>query len=195
MKLVRGRFNAYSRIGDSNIVNESYTRTRYFSSDGIRSASGTTVFISHKHSDLEDLKGLLNFLKRDYNVVPYIDSMDKKQPKETCGDTAVRIKEVISTCDRFLFLATNKALASMWCNWEVGIADKQKLPANNMAILPMVDSLTSLYDGNEYLEIYPYVDEVENSYGQKMLTVVYKGFDGKPKRLTLKEWLSGSGNY
>ena len=195
MKLLRGYFYAYSRIGDSNIINESYTRTRNFSSDSIRSASGTTVFISHKHSDLEDLKGLLNFLKRVYNVVPYIDSMDKKQPKETCGDTAVRIKEVISTCDRFLFLATNRALASMWCNWEVGIADKLKLSANNMAILPMVDSLTSLYNGNEYLEIYPYVDEFENSDGQKVLTVVYTGSDGKPKRVTLREWLAGGGNY
>lgn len=83
----------------------------------------------------------------------------------------------------------------MWCNWEVGIADKQKSSANNMAILPMVDSLTSLYDGNEYLEIYPYVDEVENSYGHKVLTVVYRSIDGKQKRVTLKEWLSGSENY
>ena len=67
--------------------------------------------------------------------------------------------------------------------------------ANNWFVSNGEIERNNLYDGNEYLEIYPYVDEVENSYGQKMLTVVYKGFDGKPKRLTLKEWLSGSGNY
>jgi hypothetical protein len=195
MKLTRGYFNSYSRVGDSNIVNESYSRTRYFSSDSVRSASGNTVFISHKHSDLDDLKGLLNFLKRNYNVIPYIDSMDKRMPEETCGDTAVRIKQVISTCNRFLLLATNKALASMWCNWEVGIADKLKLPANNMAILPMVDSINSLYDGNEYLEIYPYVDEWVNYDGKKQLTVVYKDYAGKQKRVSIKDWLSGDGNY
>lgn len=194
MKLVRGYFNSY-RVSDSNVINESYSRTRYFSSTGIRSASGTTVFISHKHSDLEDLQGLLDYLKRQYNVVPYIDSMDKRMPNETCGETAIRIKEVISYCNRFLLLATNEALASKWCNWEVGIADKQKLPANNMAILPMLDKGSSLYKGNEYLEIYPYVDEWVNYAGNKMLTVVYKDLSGKSKRVSLKDWLQGEGNY
>ena len=83
----------------------------------------------------------------------------------------------------------------MWCNWEVGIADKLKLPANNMAILPMVDSINSLYDGNEYLEIYPYVDEWVNYDGKKQLTVVYKDYAGKQKRVSIKDWLSGDGNY
>ena len=191
MKLVRGYFNNY-RVADSTVLNESYRRARSFSSESISSASGTTVFISHKHDDLIDLQGLLECLKRDYNVIPYIDSMDKRMPEETCADTAIRIKQVISACDRFLMLATNKALASKWCNWEVGIADKLKLPYNNMAILPMVDNPHSWYDGNEYLEIYPYVDSWVNYGGKKALTVVYKSADGTSRRVSLKDWLSGS---
>jgi len=194
MELVRGYFNSY-RVSDSNILNESYSRTRYFSSKGIHSASGTTVFISHKHSDLQDLDGLLNYLKKEHNVVPYIDSMDKRMPQETCADTAVRIKEVINSCERFLLLATNKALESKWCNWEVGIADKMKLPENNMAILPMKDTRDSLYEGKEYLEIYPFVDEYVDHFGRKVLTVIYKDSSGNRKRVSLKDWLSGSGNY
>ena len=34
----------------------------------------TTVFISHKHEDLEDLSGLIGFLEKNYNVKAYIDS-------------------------------------------------------------------------------------------------------------------------
>lgn len=194
MKITRGYFNNY-RVSDSTVINESYRRTRYFSVDSIRSASGATVFISHKHSDLTDLQGLLEYLKKEYNVVPYIDSMDKRMPKDTCAETAVRIKQVISACDRFILLATNDALASKWCNWEVGIADKLKLPFNNMAILPMVDTPNSFYDGNEYLEIYPYVDSWLDYSGKRILTVVYKSADGTPHRVTLKDWLSGNGNY
>ena len=42
----------------------------------------TTVFISHKHDDLDDLKGVLGFLEKTYNVEVYIDSKDLKMPKK-----------------------------------------------------------------------------------------------------------------
>lgn len=194
MKLTRGYFNAY-KISDSNVINESFSRTRYFSAGSIASASGITVFISHKHSDLKsvgdenDLKGLLDYLKSTYNVVPYIDSMDKRMPKETCAETADRIKYVIDACDKFLLLATNKALASKWCNWEVGIADKKKLPRQDMAILPMLDNNDTLYDGNEYLELYPYIELYVDQNGYKRLYVSIK--DGeKRKWITLYDWLN-----
>lgn len=112
MKITRGFFNSY-KISDSDVINESLRRTRYFSAGSLHSASGITVFISHKHSDLQsigdmnDLKGLLDYLKSVYNVIPYIDSMDKRMPKETCAETAERIKYVIDACDKFILLATN----------------------------------------------------------------------------------------
>lgn len=194
MKITRGFFNSY-KISDSDVINESFRRTRYFSAGSLHSASGITVFISHKHSDLQsigdinDLKGLLDYLKSVYNVIPYIDSMDKRMPKETCAETAERIKYVIDACDKFILLATNKALASKWCNWEVGIADKKKLPTQDMAILPMLDNNDTLYDGNEYLELYPYLESSIDQYGRKHLYVSIK--DGeKRKWISLYDWLN-----
>lgn len=193
MKITRGYFNRY-RISDSNVITESYRRTRYFSSTGIRSGAGTTVFISHKHSDMvtdgdmNELKGLLNFLKDEYHIEPYIDSMDKKMPDETCAETAERIKEVINYSEKFILLATNAAIASKWCNWEVGIADKLKLPHNDMAILPMLDDRNSLYKGNEYLELYPYIEERITLSGSRYLGVCIRTNEGR-KWITLKNWL------
>lgn len=194
MKITRGFFNSY-KISDSDVINESLRRTRYFSAGSLHSASGITVFISHKHSDLQsigdmnDLKGLLDYLKNVYNVIPYIDSMDKRMPKETCAETAERIKYVIDACDKFILLATNKALASKWCNWEVGIADKKKLPTQDMAILPMLDNNDTLYDGKEYLELYPYLESSIDQYGRKHLYVSIK--DGeKRKWISLYDWLN-----
>lgn len=192
MKVVRGYFDRY-RISDSNVINESFRRTRYFSSTGIRSGSGTMVFISHKHDDLEnagdmkDLRGLLGYLEKECHIVPYIDSMDKRMPDETCVETAERIKEVIDGCAKFILLATNAAIASKWCNWEVGIADKKKLPTNDMAILPMVDNPNALYDGNEYLELYLYIEVLE-VYGEKKFFVSVRTSDGKRKWITLRNW-------
>lgn len=191
MKLIRGTFDNYRNIR-SGIIRESYDRTRNFNPSAIHNGSGTTVFISHKHDDLNDLKGLLDYLTYRYNVIPYIDSMDKGMPLKTCAGTAQRIKQAISFCNKFILLGTNRALSSKWCNWEVGIADKWKLDDNNMAILPMLDHSGDIYNGNEYLELYPYIDESTDYYGQKEYYVIYHRYNGIKGKISLGEWLNRS---
>ena len=86
----------------------------------------TTIFISHNHSDLKDLRDLIGFLEEKFNVLCYIDSRDPSLPKITSGETATKIKERIRQCDKFILLATNRAINSKWCNWELGYGDAQK---------------------------------------------------------------------
>ena len=191
MQIVRGYFKD-SRDNDSDrIVTESLDRSRTFDDRAVRSASGPTVFISHKHNDLPDLKGFLLYLTNHYNVVPYIDSMDRKLPDMTNAETALRIKSVIESCDRFILLATNNALKSKWCNWEVGIADKTKYSSHYMAVLPMYEIGSNKYEGNEYLGIYPYIDEDVDSKGNSILVVKYNTKEGR-KKISLKDWLNKS---
>lgn len=118
----------------------------------------TTVFISHKHEDLEDLKGILGFLQQNYNVKVYIDSQDPTMPKVTSAETALNIKKRIQKCDKFILLATNGAIESKWCNWELGYGDAQKYK-KNIALFPMKPegTLDSTYKGSEYMNIYPYI--------------------------------------
>lgn len=90
-------FNSY-RISDSiqNVLNESRTFSYTYK---------TSVFISHKHDDLNIIKGFLGSLK-NMGVATYIDSFDPTMPGYTCGKTAERIKERIKQCDKFMLLAT-----------------------------------------------------------------------------------------
>ena len=115
-----------------------------------------TVFISHKHDDLESLKGFIGFLEKEYHVKAYIDSRDPSMPKVTSGITAKNIKERISKCRKFILLATNGATESKWCNWELGYGDAKKYK-DHIAIMPLKPSGTSdaQYKGNEYMSIYP----------------------------------------
>lgn len=129
--LTRDFLRKFNIQSSSDILRESYQRSRTFSATSIRSGAGTTVFISHKHEDLDEIKGLVTCLEGYYNVIPYIDSMDKRMPQVTCRETAERIKTVINYSEKFILLATNKALSSKWCNWEVGIADKSKYQNKN----------------------------------------------------------------
>lgn len=79
-------------------------------------------------------------------------------PKVTSAETATRIKNRISKCDKFILLATNGAIDSKWCNWELDFGDAKKYN-KHIALFPMKPEGT--YDrnckGNEYMRIYPYI--------------------------------------
>ncbi len=116
------------------------------------------VFLSHSHNDLQYTKGLISFLRKQYNVYVYIDSEDRSLPLRTSIETAQVIKKKIKKCDRFIFLASNGAIDSKWCNWELGMGDVQKIP-DNLAFLAWHDTQIARqnYKGNEYMEIYPFI--------------------------------------
>lgn len=147
----QGAFSSYSQVS----LNESRSSVLQHSQYGVRK---TTVFISHKHDDLGDLKGVLGFLQRTYDVKVYIDSQDPTMPKVTSAETALNIRKRIKQCDKFILLATNGAIESKWCNWELGYGDAQKYK-DHIALFPIKPKGTydSAYKGYEYMSIYPYV--------------------------------------
>jgi hypothetical protein len=154
----KGHFKS-SRLQKS-IITESLNKTKTFSARNAYDTK-TTIFLSHKHKDIEEIEeatGVIEMLE-DLGAKVYIDSMDNKMPDQTTGETAARIKEVIKYCDKFILLATEKAIESYWCNWELGIGDVHKFQ-RHIAILPVKDKgeYDFQYKGNEYLQIYPRID-------------------------------------
>lgn len=127
------------------------------------------IFISHKHDELDELSNIIGFLEYKYNVNCYIDSRDPSLPKTTSVETAKRIKERIQTCNKFILLATDGAIDSKWCNWELGYGDSNKT-LSNVAIFPIKQkgSYDFQYKGNEYLEIYSSISYYGN--GEKYNT-------------------------
>lgn len=170
----RGQFSSY-RIDDS-ILNEARVATRTFSSGG-RISARTAVFLSHKHSDLVELKDIIGFLRKTYNIDVYIDSMDERMPKITSGETATRIKDIIKKCDKFILLATDDAIESKWCNWELGFGDAHKYQ-KNIALFPIKNGGTSdiYYKGNEYMEIYPHIIYSDGTDKYKDGRIVPEGY-------------------
>lgn len=155
MIFTRGHFKTNKIVN----LNESLKETRFFSKS--KYDSKPTVFISHKHSDLEDreeLQGIIEILE-DAGAKIYIDSMDNKMPEQTSGETALRIKDIIKYCKKFVLIATEKAIESYWCNWELGFGDTHKY-IDNIAIIPIKekDEYDFQFKGNEYLQIYPSID-------------------------------------
>lgn len=118
------------------------------------SSSSVTVFLSHKHDEVAVLHDVISLLRR-CGVDVYVDWMDEGMPKTTSGLTAIKLKDKINKCKKFIFLGTEGAIASKWCNWELGLGDAKKYPSN-IAIMPIAEN-NGIYSGSEYLQIYPVI--------------------------------------
>ena len=118
-------------------------------------------------------------------------------PKKTSGETASKIKQRINRCNKFILLATNGAVESKWCNWELGYGDAQKFDTDNIALFPIKPEKTSDYDykGNEYMRIYPHIAYYYGSERYSNGTVIKEGFyvctDTENSRtiVPLEKWL------
>src|SRR5690554_2459861 len=151
-----------------------------FTEKAAKEARKTTVFLSHKHNERSVLEKVVRLLKK-IGVIVYLDWLDDEMPESTSGETAERIKEKIKENRKFILLATNGAISSKWCNWELGYGDSDKYP-NNIAIMPITENDGS-WVGNEYLQIYPVIKtEYDNFIGD-----YYVEF--KDKRIKFIDWL------
>lgn len=156
----------------------------------------TSVFLSHKHDELKELDGAISFLKKQ-GVSVYIDWLDDGMPKLTSGVTAQRIKNKIKENSKFILLATEAAINSKWCNWELGYGDYCKY-INNIAILPVKDDYSN-FSGSEYLQIYPRIEYVDYMSVQKRnggyfeagyYVIAPADNEGFSTYVKLHEWLS-----
>ncbi|MDR0613446.1 MAG: toll/interleukin-1 receptor domain-containing protein [Dysgonamonadaceae bacterium] len=163
-------FNA-QKLSDS--VNESKIRNSYYNE--------VTVFLSHKHSDTDELRRAIALFKR-LGVSVYVDWMDEEMPQKTSEVTAQKIKQKIKANKKFVLLATEDAISSKWCNWELGYGDAHKY-IEHIAILPVKSDYTD-FSGSEYLLIYPVIS-LQYSFSDTDFIVTYP--NGATK--DLKQWL------
>lgn len=179
--LTRGQFSTIVQDkagtrGLRGFVNE----TRTFS----KSTATTSIFLSHSHHDKNVVEQAKIFFE-NLGISVYVDWADETMPEKTNGITAQKIKnQIISVNDKFVLLATNNAVDSKWCNWEVGIADPFKLPNKKFAILPLADN-SGTWNGNEYLQIYPRIELNPRQSGGEGFYIWYP--DGTWE--TIETWL------
>ena len=117
-------------------------------------------------------------------------------PQSTSSETASRLKAVIKRCDKFILLATDNAIESKWCNWELGFGDAQKFK-DHIAIIPIKKKGGSdfQYKGNEYLFIYPYIAYYNGTENYTNGTLIPAGYyivnqdkNGDKKIQNLSNW-------
>ncbi|MFW6046614.1 MAG: toll/interleukin-1 receptor domain-containing protein [Candidatus Woesearchaeota archaeon] len=134
----------------------------------------TSIFLSHKHTDKKEVKEAKRLLE-GIGIKIYVDWLDPDMPKETRGETAIRIKQKIKENDKFILLATDEAVASKWCNWELGHGDAEKLLSDKIALFPVREYSRS-WTGSEYMQIYPVIEYEDGSNSNTNNQTISEGY-------------------
>jgi len=184
-----------------NQLSQYRLRTKTFSADDAlslneninRDASRPLVFLSHKHDEYSILQDVIAFLK-DEGVDVYVDWMDADMPAYTNAETAHQLKQKIKISNKFILVATQDAINSKWCNWELGLGDAERY-IDDIALFPINKSKQN-FKGAEYLRIYPRIefrDGTTKYSGGALIPkgyyVIYPSVDGKNTIKKLSDWL------
>lgn len=116
------------------------------------------IFLSHSYKDKKAVAGLLDLLSKKYNYTIYVDWIEDKALNRECVNrkTAQRLRERMRNCRCLLYATSDNATYSKWMPWEVGLMDGIN---GKVAICPFVSASDPSFNGQEYLNIYPTLDE------------------------------------
>ena len=95
-----------SLTNHSMVFSDVLTESRDYSNAG---PLQKTIFLSHSHLDAKYVNMARTFFE-SLGVYIYVDWADKTMPQSPCGTTALKIKEKIRQNNKFVLLATNKAV-------------------------------------------------------------------------------------
>ncbi|MCI9876949.1 toll/interleukin-1 receptor domain-containing protein [Pseudomonas atacamensis] len=118
------------------------------------------VFLSHSMLDQDLVKGVATLLKEQgYSV--YIDWVEDEELDRARVDkkTAERLRQRMRNCSSLVYIATDRSGLSKWMPWELGYFDGCK--EGGVAILPLVDAVNSGFEGQEYLGLYPLINQMD----------------------------------
>lgn len=182
-----------SLFTESSIRMRAKKETRYFTVDSVlteqvkkqASITGYDIFLSHAFDDKELVLGLALAIE-DFGYTVYLDwrndpLLDRKTVNVKTAEI-LRARMKSSRC--LLYSTTENSSLSKWMPWELGFKDGDN---NRVAILPVTRDYSTSYQGQEYLGLYPYITEENDTTGKHRLWVrrslsTYIDFDS---------WLAG----
>ena len=185
MYITRGQL---SRVVDS--FQQPLNERRMFSAEH----PDASIFLSHKHEEKTLLFQVKSFFE-NLGMSVYVDWLDTSMQHPTDKKTAEDLKKQIDENDKFIFIASNDAMDSPWCSWEIGLGDALKLKDDKIAILPVAEN-DGIWKKHEYLQIYPHLEYEDGTNHFSDGSVITKGYyikypyvKGKRDVVKLEKWL------
>lgn len=116
------------------------------------------VFLSHSSLDAQVILGVKSLLEAE-GLTVYVDWIEDAQldRSRVTPKTAGLLRTRMRHSGSLIFATSTSSSQSKWMPWELGYFDGFK--PGFVAILPLVQSALSDFKGQEYLGLYPYVED------------------------------------
>lgn len=151
------------------------------------------IFLSHSYLDKSLVYTIVD-LFNDAGYSVYVDWMVDTQFDRSMvsASTAKTLRNRMDSCNGLAYIATANITNSKWCPWELGYMDGKQ--NGRCAILPVLDTQSAKFSGQEYLGIYPYIDYEKPQNSEKYDFWVNDPINPR-KYVRLKDWLAGKDPY
>lgn len=118
------------------------------------------VFLSHSSEDAEVIAGVKVILERETLSV-YVDWLEDPQldRSRVTPTTAEMLRNRMNHCRFLLFASSTASPGSRWMPWELGYFDGRR--PGHIGILPIVASVGAGFYGQEYLGLYPVIEQID----------------------------------
>lgn len=148
------------------------------------------VFLSHASKDAELVLGTKAILENQ-GLKVYVDWIEDAylDRSKVNTETANLLRTRMRQSNSLIWMATHAASESKWMPWELGYFDGFK--PKHVAILPLTDSATDRFIGQEYLGLYPLV----NQDRLKGLGINQVFIDSGYEWSSLKSFATGAANF
>lgn len=127
------------------------------------------VFLSHSSAEPERiLLGIFSMLK-DRGLSVYVDKYTDPDlsPDRVTSKTAKVLRNRMRQSNVLLYVYSRHSKQSRWMPWELGFFDGLK---GKVGVIPVTRNQEEDFKGEEYLNLYPYVDmtKIEDSHKQTL---------------------------
>jgi hypothetical protein len=119
------------------------------------------VFLSHSSAEPEEIILGVKALLEDRGLSVYVDKYNDPHlsPEEVTPETAEILRGRMRNSRTLLYVYSNHSKQSRWMPWELGFFDGLK---GDVGVVPVTTNQEDKFKGEEYLNIYPYVDIAES---------------------------------
>ncbi len=91
------------------------------------------IFLSHKQAESQDRVKVYKCYLEKYKYKCFLDRDSKLKDSDW---TPEKVIEIVSSCSHLVFFITNTVLDASWCQWELYIALRCKIPITLIIVDP-----------------------------------------------------------
>ena len=144
------------------------------------------IFLSHSIKDKEVIQGLAQELK-DAGFTVYLDWIEDPllDRSNVTKATAALLQARMKASSSLIFAYSDNSPSSKWMPWELGYFNGLKDKVTVVQIV-LTENLGKQFPGQEYLELYPYIDHAPSTTDSKDLIWVN---DRVGKSVSYQKWL------